>query len=748
MAQARQVPDVAPSAGARAKPVAGPMDAPTQKQIETTRDFATYRDALKYKGPLTGKECLAAGILMANAYWFDMEVDEPERGPGAKRQARQLRVEGCTIARLCKGFVPEDHPSRRPKTDPRNDPPDEGTEECEEKLSKMSWLRALAVLAHPDLPDGQRFVTRITKQSTKGVKNDVSVYILHPEAFDYWVGRPKLPESVRPPRKLRTPRGPFSVPWGIGGTCADTAAPGESGPGASGTKGRSGVNVSGIIRESSGTKLSVAGCGLGPSRVACPPPPKKPRRRPLGVPHPVPPDPALGTLAATHFGGDQTAAAAAVALYASQMPPAAPVPRAASAEVAGATAPAGPALAELADGVIEEQLEEAVGHAADAVDARALKRASAMMVDTETRDILRAYPPLAPLASIVVHDAKRGPRTAATLLGISARLHSRSIEEVQEALERLAFKLDRGDYPRLATLDPMAAAVELVKLARAFVKHQWGMSDCAPMPNILDQIPRLDPTPADLDDLCERFGVSREELAARRRRYDDQVEELLQIGAALRCCARALPRGGEAALVLAALARVIERWDPVGCPSVSAWAAERIHGAGPAHATVATRTTLQRVAARIEAGEHRAPERPREAPAQGLRAAAPGPVAPAAPARGPAAGASSRTPPSTAAQAVFDRAVAHMRVKVCPGGAFDQWFSGVQFDGLADGVLVLRAANDFVAAWVRDHFLSSLTDKLNEILGAPVHVAWTVDPQLDAPIAGGPQGSRPPRPRT
>ena len=41
--------------------------------------------------------------------------------------------------------------------------------------------------------------------------------------------------------------------------------------------------------------------------------------------------------------------------------------------------------------------------------------------------------------------------------------------------------------------------------------------------------------------------------------------------------------------------------------------------------------------------------------------------------------------------------------------SFDQWFSGVQFDGLTDGVLSLRARDEFVREWVDDHFLPTLT---------------------------------------
>ena len=46
--------------------------------------------------------------------------------------------------------------------------------------------------------------------------------------------------------------------------------------------------------------------------------------------------------------------------------------------------------------------------------------------------------------------------------------------------------------------------------------------------------------------------------------------------------------------------------------------------------------------------------------------------------------------------------------------SFDQWFSGVQFDGLTDGVLSLRARDEFVRQWVEDYFLPTLTEQLRD----------------------------------
>ncbi|AKT35890.1 chromosomal replication initiator protein DnaA [Chondromyces crocatus] len=82
---------------------------------------------------------------------------------------------------------------------------------------------------------------------------------------------------------------------------------------------------------------------------------------------------------------------------------------------------------------------------------------------------------------------------------------------------------------------------------------------------------------------------------------------------------------------------------------------------------------------------------------------------------------------------VFDRAIEHTR-RLSPA-TFDQWFGGVQFDDLTDGVLSLRVQNEFVLEWVRDNFLPTLTEKIRELTGWSVQVAWTLDPALVTPIA-------------
>src|SRR3984885_16382225 len=95
-------------------------------------------------------------------------------------------------------------------------------------------------------------------------------------------------------------------------------------------------------------------------------------------------------------------------------------------------------------------------------------------------------------------------------------------------------------------------------------------------------------------------------------------------------------------------------------------------------------------------------------------------------------------------EAVFETAVAFTRER--SPASFDQWFSGVQYDGLTDGVLSLRARDEFVREWVDDHFLPTLIDSIRTQTGWSIHVAWMIDDALESPVADQP--SAPPvRPR-
>jgi len=81
--------------------------------------------------------------------------------------------------------------------------------------------------------------------------------------------------------------------------------------------------------------------------------------------------------------------------------------------------------------------------------------------------------------------------------------------------------------------------------------------------------------------------------------------------------------------------------------------------------------------------------------------------------------------------------------------SFDQWFSGVQFDQLTDGVLALRARDEFVRQWVDDYFLPTLTERLRAQTGWSIQVRWSIDIGLDRPAAARKASSFPPvRPRT
>jgi chromosomal replication initiator protein len=89
--------------------------------------------------------------------------------------------------------------------------------------------------------------------------------------------------------------------------------------------------------------------------------------------------------------------------------------------------------------------------------------------------------------------------------------------------------------------------------------------------------------------------------------------------------------------------------------------------------------------------------------------------------------------------------VAHTRTR--SPTSFDQWFAGIQFDDLTDGVLSLRARDEFVLEWVRDHFVPTLTSIIRDLTGWSVQVAWSIDPDLEKPVCERP--SVPPvRPRT
>ena len=88
---------------------------------------------------------------------------------------------------------------------------------------------------------------------------------------------------------------------------------------------------------------------------------------------------------------------------------------------------------------------------------------------------------------------------------------------------------------------------------------------------------------------------------------------------------------------------------------------------------------------------------------------------------------------------VFERACARTRDK--SPATFDKWFGGIQFDDLTDGVLSLRAQNEFVLDWVKQNFLPDLVGHIREVTGWSVQTAWLVDPQIERPLSRTPVAS-------
>jgi hypothetical protein len=82
--------------------------------------------------------------------------------------------------------------------------------------------------------------------------------------------------------------------------------------------------------------------------------------------------------------------------------------------------------------------------------------------------------------------------------------------------------------------------------------------------------------------------------------------------------------------------------------------------------------------------------------------------------------------------AIFDRA-AH-QTRALSVVTFDRAFALVQFDGLVDGVLSLRFANEFARYDLEDKFLPTLTAKITEQIGRRLQVQKSIDPNLSRPL--------------
>ncbi|MGH7436772.1 MAG: DnaA ATPase domain-containing protein, partial [Polyangiaceae bacterium] len=96
-------------------------------------------------------------------------------------------------------------------------------------------------------------------------------------------------------------------------------------------------------------------------------------------------------------------------------------------------------------------------------------------------------------------------------------------------------------------------------------------------------------------------------------------------------------------------------------------------------------------------------------------------------------------------QLAWDDAVAFTREK--SPASFDQWFSGVQFDGMTDGVLCLRARDEFVRRWVEDYFLPTVVDHISGRTGLSVQLRWSIDGAIERPVADRPASYPPVNPR-
>ncbi len=85
---------------------------------------------------------------------------------------------------------------------------------------------------------------------------------------------------------------------------------------------------------------------------------------------------------------------------------------------------------------------------------------------------------------------------------------------------------------------------------------------------------------------------------------------------------------------------------------------------------------------------------------------------------------------------LWNAAVGYTREK--SPATFDQWFCGVQFDSFTEGVLSLRARDEFVREWVDEHFVPTLADFIASQSGFSVQVAWTIDVGMEAPVVERP----------
>ncbi len=97
------------------------------------------------------------------------------------------------------------------------------------------------------------------------------------------------------------------------------------------------------------------------------------------------------------------------------------------------------------------------------------------------------------------------------------------------------------------------------------------------------------------------------------------------------------------------------------------------------------------------------------------------------------------TAADTAVETVWATAVQVIRERA--PGSFDQWFSGVQFDAFIDGIVSLRARNEFVRDWVDEHFAPALRVALEGLSGFSIRFVWSIDAALARPVVERPSPS-------
>ncbi len=102
-------------------------------------------------------------------------------------------------------------------------------------------------------------------------------------------------------------------------------------------------------------------------------------------------------------------------------------------------------------------------------------------------------------------------------------------------------------------------------------------------------------------------------------------------------------------------------------------------------------------------------------------------------------------PAPSAIEVLWGLAIAHTREK--SPASFDQWFAGVQFDDLTDGVLSLSARDEFVRQWVDDYFVPTLAEQLRAHTGLSIQVRWTIAGALERPVSSPAASFAPVRPK-